>query len=189
MEDIAPDGYVELPSDASTFTIRGLPPGIHCAAMAVGKPLSAALQSVAARGLLTYLLKTYYGLGRLPRISVMECGKPFFPDFRHIHFSLSHSPLMVTAAISTSPVGCDVEAIIDRLTPQLLESTLDGRERRAVLSSGSPEREFTRVWTRKEASVKKEGTIPDDPRQWPSHSTRMLTLGTPGDTHILSVAY
>lgn len=178
-----------MPAGASTFTIRGLPAGIHCAAMATGRPLSPSLQSAAARGLLAYMLRTYYGLGRLPLISVTECGKPFFTGLRHVHFNLSHSPMMVAAAISTGPVGCDVEAVIDSLTPQLLESALDGREQQAVLSSGSPEREFTRIWTRKEALVKREGMIPDDPRQWPSHSPRLLTLDIPGEAHILSVAY
>lgn len=44
-------------------------------------------------------------------ISVTENGKPFFSDYKNIHFSLSHSGEMAMCAISDVNVGCDIEKV------------------------------------------------------------------------------
>ncbi len=45
----------------------------------------------------------------LPEVDVTSAGKPFFPGRRDICFSLSHTKGFVLAAVSSEPVGADVE--------------------------------------------------------------------------------
>jgi len=47
---------------------------------------------------------------RLPEIKKSIHGKPYFPELSGIHFSLSHSTTHVLCALSSSPVGCDIES-------------------------------------------------------------------------------
>ena len=48
--------------------------------------------------------------GELPEIRKSIHGKPYFPDYPDIHFSLSHAMTHVLCALSGSPVGCDIES-------------------------------------------------------------------------------
>lgn len=45
----------------------------------------------------------------LPEISTHERGKPYFPAYPELHFSISHTKTAVLAALSAYPVGADVE--------------------------------------------------------------------------------
>lgn len=72
------------------------------------------------------------------------------------------------AVVADREVGCDIEDIVDNVTPELLEAAMSREERHRIETVLDPCREFTLLWTRKEACVKRSGLIPDDPRQWPS---------------------
>lgn len=129
-----------------------------------------------ARKLLARLLRDQYGITPLPAIARtppegvggMTGGKPYFPEHPEIRFSLSHCRSAVMAVVADREVGCDIEDIVDSVTPELLEAAMNRDERRRIETAPDPCREFTLLWTRKEAGVKREGLIPDDPRQWPS---------------------
>ena len=71
----------------------------HC-----GKNGSAAVYS-----LLDYAFRKECG-GIMPEIKKTPNGKPYFPDRLEIHFSLSHSKTHVLCAVSTQPVGADIES-------------------------------------------------------------------------------
>ena len=43
------------------------------------------------------------------RIAEGTYGKPYFPDYPDIHFSVSHSEKMVLAVFADTEVGCDIE--------------------------------------------------------------------------------
>ena len=62
----------------------------------------------AARRLLARAVLLEYGLRGL-RIEKTQFGKPFFPDRPDIHFSISHTDVAVLCAVSSGPVGCDVQ--------------------------------------------------------------------------------
>jgi len=65
--------------------------------------------SEAVYSLLEYSIHKAYGMD-LPIISRTANGKPYFPGFPDLHFSLSHSRTHVLCAVSHSPVGCDIES-------------------------------------------------------------------------------
>ena len=56
-----------------------------------------------------------------------SCGrKPWFPDYPHLHFSVSHSGSLSLCALGETPVGADVELVRPR----------SGRLPRYALSDG-----------------------------------------------------
>ena len=65
--------------------------------------------SAAVYELLEYAYRVEYG-GALPEIKRSFHGKPYFPEYPGVHFSLSHAVTHVLCALSGSPVGCDIES-------------------------------------------------------------------------------
>lgn len=89
-----------------------------------------------------------------------EYGKPFVPNAPE--FSLSHCKHAIAVAIGTHPVGIDCESIRP-LKTDLVARTMNAAECARIYAGISPEREFTRLWTQKEAYLKYQGTgIIDD---------------------------
>ena len=85
-----------------------------------------------------------------------EHGKPSFhlsPLTSHLYFSLSHCKQGIAVAVSDQPVGIDIEGI-RHAEQDLIERTMN-REEQALICS---DRDFTRLWTQKEAVLKAEGT-------------------------------
>ena len=92
--------------------------------------------------LLELALQREYGLESLPEIRRAAGGKPYFPQYPHIHFNLSHSRGAAVCALSGEPVGVDVELL--RPPPRRLAGEMGAEE-------------FFRLWTAKEATVKRRG--------------------------------
>lgn len=167
--------------------LGGMPSGV---ASLVGFPrqrLSPALQSLAARRLLAMLLREHAGMDSLPPIAVDENGKPWFPDHPSVFFNLSHCDDAVMAVVAPSEVGCDIERVVSMVDEELTDVCLSETQKQQLLLSPDTCLAFTRIWTRKEAAIKRSGLIPDDVRQWPCSAPRVITLPLP--RHMLSIAY
>ncbi|MEV5885034.1 4'-phosphopantetheinyl transferase superfamily protein [Streptomyces sp. NPDC052020] len=86
-------------------------------------------------------------------------GRPSLDD-GSVHFSLSHSSPMVLLALSSAPVGVDIERLPQPRTiadvGRMLHPT-EIAELQALDTAASP-LAFARVWTRKEAYLKGLGT-------------------------------
>ena len=84
-----------------------------------------------------------------------ENGKPIAEG---ICFNLSHSGDYVICAVSERPVGCDIEQIKE--APKLVAERAFSVEENAYLKSFSGNaynREFFRIWTKKESFLKMKG--------------------------------
>lgn len=81
-------------------------------AIAPGRGRSA--ESAAAWSLLLFALRRERGLVTLPAIALDASGKPYFPTVPDICFSLSHTRGYVLCALSSVPVGADVQVVSDR---------------------------------------------------------------------------
>ena len=68
-----------------------------------------AFGSAFAWSLLELAAREVWGLQKLPQTALNEAGKPYFPAYPQLHFSLSHTKGVVLAALSNAPVGADVE--------------------------------------------------------------------------------
>ena len=86
-----------------------------------------------------------------------EHGKPYMANGPY--FSISHCKEGIAVAIDDAPIGIDIEAI-RHANEDLIERTMNEEEKRLIANSQQPiaDREFTRLWTQKEAIVKAEGT-------------------------------
>ena len=82
------------------------------------------------------------GLPSLPEISREAGGKPFFPSRPDVCFSLSHSRGAAVCAVHNRPVGVDIEKL---------------RPAPARLAAGMADEAFFRLWTAKEATIKRQG--------------------------------
>ncbi len=113
-------------------------------------------QCVLAYLLLKRELKEEYGLTVNPLFEYGEHGKPTIVGHPEIHFNMSHCREAVACAVSTRPVGVDVESI-GRYKESLVRYTMNDDECRRIFEAKLPEVEFIRLWTMKEALLKLTG--------------------------------
>jgi 4'-phosphopantetheinyl transferase len=95
------------------------------------------------------------------RFSAGRFGKPeVAPGLPLIHFNVSHAARMVAVAIDPlMPIGVDVEPLDGLSATELPSSVLSETERSALerCDEHTRAREFVRLWTLKEAHVKRSG--------------------------------
>ena len=114
-------------------------------------------QCAAAYLLLCEGLRQEYGVTVPPVFEYGEHGKPAIVGHADIYFNLSHCREAVLCVLSDHPVGCDVESI-SRYKESLARYTMNDEEMAQILSSENPDVAFTRLWTMKEAVLKRSGT-------------------------------
>ena len=90
--------------------------------------------------------------GFMDEWSYNEHGKPYIHGGPY--FSISHCKEGIAVAIDEHPLGIDIEGI-RRADDELIARTMNDQERLRIKELGI--REFTRLWTQKEAIVKAEG--------------------------------
>ena len=107
-------------------------------------------------------LRRYYGIAELPLFSYGEHGKPTIVGHPDIHFNLSHCREAAICVLADRPVGVDIETIRP-LREALMRHTMNDDEVQQILVADNPALAFTRLWTMKEAVVKRSGRgITDD---------------------------
>ena len=102
-------------------------------------------------------LTTRYVRRNPPIWAFGEHGKPYMTNYEGICFNISHCNEAVAVAVSDREVGIDVEGR-RKFSDSLLQRAFNEEEQAAVHSSDDPEKEFARIWTRKEAWFKYTGT-------------------------------
>ncbi len=136
-------------------------------------------------------LRELYGITQPPLFTFGAHGKPFLADHPQIHFSLSHCREAAVCAISDRPIGIDVESPRS-FSPSLLSYTMSPEEVESIRSDADPTMAFLRLWTRKEAAFKLQGTgITDDIRLVLQHSSHLLfkTYASPDQRYVYSVCW
>lgn len=129
-----------------------------------------------ARIILGKLIKEEYGISPLPTIHKGKYGKPYFPEFPDIHFNISHCQSAVMAIIDSAPVGCDIEDIQEDAAEEFIAISFSESEIHEIRDSDNPLLTLTALWTRKEAFIKRDGEIPDDPQEWNSNAPGIHTF-------------
>lgn len=114
-------------------------------------------QSLSAFLLLRRALLEEYGMDSVPDISFGAHGKPFFKDYPHIHFNLSHCQAATACIVAEHPVGIDVECLERHCTDELIQKTMNTDEQQYIAASPCPDAAFARLWTMKESLLKLTG--------------------------------
>jgi 4'-phosphopantetheinyl transferase len=84
-----------------------------------------------------------------------EHGAPYLEDGPY--FSISHCKQGIAVVVSDQPVGIDIEGM-RKVDDGLVRKTMNTQEQAQIAAAANPEQEFIRLWTRKEAYVKMQGT-------------------------------
>ena len=111
---------------------------------------------IAAYRLLQQALHKEYGIQGLPQFIYNQQGKPLLEGHPEIHFSMSHCRMAAAVAVSSQPVGMDIETM-DHYSEEVARRVMSEDEMRQILSSPHPAKEFTRLWTMKESLYKLTG--------------------------------
>lgn len=96
--------------------------------------------------LLTLALERECGWSTLPPMAHTPLGKPYFPDFPEVAFSISHTGGAVLVGVSGQAIGVDIERLRP-VAPALLDRFGAGTAEAFFLS-----------WVRREARAKRTGT-------------------------------
>ena len=152
-------------------------------------------QSLLAYRLLCQGLREEYGIMEQPTFVYNEHGKPSLAlpptggDGEGLHFSLSHCKEGVCCAISDRPVGIDIESANRKISDSVIRYSMNEGEQTLIRESDDPQRTFLRLWTQKEAVLKRLGTgIRDDMRDILSDYTYTIEVRE-NERYILSVAW
>ena len=89
--------------------------------------------------------------------SLGEHGKPYLKDFPNIHFNISHSGEYVVCCVSDKPIGIDIQKI-GKYNPGVAKKVCNEKELKEIEESLDKAAEFTKLWTQKEAVLKRDGT-------------------------------
>jgi 4'-phosphopantetheinyl transferase len=134
-------------------------------------------------------LQQEYGITEKPLFTYSEHGKPYLDGYPDIHFNLSHCREAVVCAISSRPVGIDVESIRE-YKDSLARYTMNEGEMDTITHAVNPALAFTRLWTMKEALLKLNGTgIVTDMRAVLSGHDDFTTVENVGKGYVFSVLY
>lgn len=92
-----------------------------------------------------------------------EHDKPFLQSGRSgeriekLDFSISHCKEGIAVVIAPHPVGVDIESF-RQYSESLLQKTMNEQEILRIQQSAEPSVEFIKLWTKKEALLKMQGT-------------------------------
>ena len=145
---------------------------------------------IAAYLLLKEGLQREYGIIENPIFCYAKNGKPSIKGLPEIHFNMSHCRAGAVCAIDNQPVGIDIESIREA-KEGLVKYTMNAQEQDLILSSSTPNIEFTRLWTQKEAVLKLTGQgIVKDLKQVLADKSlyRLETITSPDGKYIYTVA-
>ena len=114
------------------------------------------INGTAAYLLLMYALKTEYGIVEKPVFKFCQREKPFLQDHSNIFFNLSHCKNAVACILSDTNTAIDVMDI-RKVRESTIRRTCTEKERSELLASSDTDRDFIRLWTRKECYAKLDG--------------------------------
>ena len=97
--------------------------------------------------------------------STKENGKPFFTDFKNLHFNASHSGNIAVCAFSENEIGCDVQQIC-KARENVAKRFFTNNEYNYIYScndknihkSFTVDERFARIWAIKESYLKLNGS-------------------------------
>ena len=101
-------------------------------------------------------LRQEYGITEPPVFEYGEHGKPSIVGHPDIFFNMSHCKEAAICVLSDKPVGVDIESM-RRYRVSLARYTMNDEEIAQILQAERPDMEFTRLWTLKEAVLKRSG--------------------------------
>jgi len=108
--------------------------------------------------LLNYMLKKYYDINFEDiEFFYNEYGKPYLKNADDIFFNISHSDNYIACAVCNREIGIDIEAK-RKYNEKLAQRVFSAQKQKYLQKADDKDKEFTRLWTQKEAYLKMLGT-------------------------------
>lgn len=101
-------------------------------------------------------LRKEYGIDEPPVFEYGEHGKPTIVGHPEIQFNMSHCKEAAICVLSDTPIGVDIESI-RRYSESLARYTMSDAELEQIANAERQDVEFIRLWTLKEAVLKRSG--------------------------------
>lgn len=102
-----------------------------------------------------YVFADFFKLPKL-QFSINNSNKPYLENYSDKHFSISHSGNKIVMAVSSVDIGVDTEVIRSRKNINIVAKRYFSKHEATTLSSSTDvDREFYKLWTLKEAQVKR----------------------------------
>ncbi len=127
----------------------------------------------------------HWGLAGLGGLAREERGKPYLPGQPQFQFNLSHSGDLALCALSSRPVGVDIQ-VLRPFRPRLVDRSCTGAEGNWLQTQADPTAAFAQLWALKEAISKHSGyglpyppsrlPVPLPPQGCPYDPRRLYTL-------------
>ena len=142
---------------------------------------------VLAYQLLKEGLRQEYGITDNPIFDYNEHGKPSIVGHPDIHFNMSHCREAAICVLSNRPVGVDVESVRE-FHESLVRYTMNDEEVRQIEQAERPDVEFIRLWTMKEAVLKRTGEgLRNDLKNVLVNAPELTTVVSPDLRYVYSV--
>lgn len=102
-------------------------------------------------------IKSVFGIGIGKQNFVYgKNQKPYLLNFSGVFFNISHSGKMVACAVSDKPVGVDIQQITS-YKEKTAQRVCNESELKKIAESDDEASEFAKIWSKKEAFLKKSG--------------------------------
>lgn len=85
-----------------------------------------------------------------------DFGKPFLREYPDIFFNISHCSTACAVAVATGPMGIDIQNIRP-FTWEIVRRVCCREELKLLKNSSDKDREFLKIWSKKESFVKMTG--------------------------------
>lgn len=105
--------------------------------------------------MLQYALRECFGIAAF-RVNFPEYGRPYLPEYPHIHFSISHCKEGCAVAVAHKPIGVDIQEIRP-FSWSVAERVCCESELAQLEKCADQEKCFTKMWTIKESYIKMIG--------------------------------
>lgn len=156
------------------------------------RPAHQQLQNAAAYLLLCQALREAYGIEVKPLFEYGPNGKPGIVGHPEIHFNLSHCDEAVICVTDDSPIGVDIESV-KAYDEEVARYAMNDDELRQIHQAPRLDVAFTRLWTRKEAVLKRSGQGLTNQAALRdlllANSFPLLTVESPDLRYVYSICY
>ena len=156
--DKLPDSFCEkfLQSPSSPAPLSTALSEERCIKLQKLRSIESKKQSAIAYLLLRIALLAEYIIDEPVEFGYIDNGKPILPKYPQIHFNLSHCKTAIACAVSSAPIGVDIQHITT-VSEKVANRVLTSDELTAFQSATNPYEYFCKIWAIKESFVKING--------------------------------
>lgn len=148
------DGYEQLSEQLIVRALQVLPEDRRARALRYRRTIDR-WNCVITYLMLQYGLRECFGITSF-EIAFGKCGKPYLPEYPHVHFNISHCDAGCAVVVADCPVGVDIQDVRP-FSWNVARRVCSEQELTKLEESADRDRLFTKMWAMKESYMKMMG--------------------------------